>query len=66
MRIAKEEIIGKYAVVNTKDRRTWILTDNPREAVWESNRVPDRKPVNLCGDREFYKDEKGQWRSQII
>jgi len=66
MRVRKEEIIGKYLVTDTKDGRYKMFTDNPREAVWESNRYPNRIPVNLCGDREFYKDENGIWRSKPL
>lgn len=66
MRGLKEIIVGKYRVFDTKYKRNVMLTDNPREAVWESNRLPHRKPVNICGDRRFYKDEEGQWRQEQI
>ena len=54
MRALKDKIIGKYAIVSSNDNRCRTLTDNPREAVWYSNTYPDRYPINICGDREFY------------
>ena len=66
MRALKEQIIGKYAIINSKDSRLRTLTDNPREAVWYSNTYPNREPINICGDREFYKDEQGLWKQRPI
>jgi hypothetical protein len=60
-----EEIIGKYKVIDfTKPNMpSSMLTDNPREAVWEANKFPDRRKIeNICGEREFYKDENGKYR----
>lgn len=63
----KERIIGKYAVITTKTsgrgaQESTILTDNPIEAIWEANRLPNRVIQNICGEREFYKDENGKYK----
>lgn len=56
-----EKIIGKYKVVDYSkpNQPSSMLTDNPREAVWEANRRPNRVIVNICGEKEFYQDEAG-------
>lgn len=61
--MAIERIIGKYKVVDyTRPNMPYsILTDNPREAVWEANKLPNREIVNICGERSFYKDDAGKW-----
>lgn len=60
----EEKIIGKYKVTDyTKPNQTnTILTDNPLEAMWEANRRPNRVIENICGEREFYKDENGKYK----
>lgn len=59
-----EEIIGKYKVVDYSkpNMPNSMLTDNPLEAMWEANRFPNREIENICGEREFYKDETGRYR----
>ena len=59
-----EEIIGKYKVVDYSkpNKPSSMLTDNPREAVWEANKFPHREIENICGEREFYKDENGKYK----
>lgn len=60
-----EEIIGKYKVIDfTKPNMpSSMLTDNPLEAVWEANKFPGRRKIeNICGEREFYKDETGKYK----
>ena len=59
-----EPIIGKYKVIDyTKPNMpNSMLTDNPLEAMWEANRRPNRVIENICGEREFYKDETGRYR----
>ena len=42
-----------------------MLTDNPREAVWEANKSPLREIENICGERDFYKDDTGRWHSIV-
>lgn len=56
-----ENIIGKYKVIdyNRPNKPSTMLTDNPREAVWEANRRPNRVIENICGEKEFYQDETG-------
>lgn len=63
MYYGNEEVIGKYKVVDyTKPNQpNTLITDNPREAVWEANRRPNREIVNVCGERNFYKDSNGKW-----
>lgn len=58
-----DKIIGKYKVIDyTKPSQpNFILTDNPREAVWEANRRPTREIVNICGEREFYIGDDGKY-----
>lgn len=56
------KIIGKYEVVSFQHEHPHtMLTDNPREAIWEANKYPMNVIMNICGDKEFYKD-KGAWR----
>lgn len=57
-------IIGKYKVIDyTKPNMpNSMLTDNAIEAMWEANRFPNRVIENICGEREFYKDETGRYR----
>lgn len=59
-----EPIIGKYKVIDyTKPNMpNSMLTDNAIEAMWEANRFPNRVIENICGEREFYKDETGRYR----
>lgn len=59
-----EHIIGKYKVVDYSkpNMPNSMLTDNPLEAMWEANRFPNREIENICGEREFYKDETGRYR----
>lgn len=62
------QIIGKYVVTDqvVGNRYIHLVTDNPREAIWEANKFPDRRTVeNLRGDREFYK-ESGRWKQREI
>lgn len=65
MYYGNEEVIGKYKVVDyTKPNQpNTLITDNPREAVWEANRRPNREIVNVCGERNFYKDSDGKWHT---
>ena len=58
-------MIGKYLVYTPGNRykKDQILTDNPREAVWEANRIPGRMIKNICGEKQFYQDE-GRWRTK--
>lgn len=61
-------IKGKYKVhiPSDDDRRgETIITDNPREAVWEANKSTDRTIENVCGEKEFY-IEDGKWHSRPI
>ena len=44
-----EKIIGKYLVYLPGDKRHGMLTDNPREAVWEANKTPGKEIKNICG-----------------
>lgn len=55
------EIIGKYKVVDTRAKKQLgtIVTDNHLEAILEANKSQFRTIVNVCGDKNFYKDEKG-------
>lgn len=60
-----DEIIeGKYLVRrHMRVHSRTVLTDNPREAIWEANKDPDNCTItNLCGDKEFYREDKGAWR----
>lgn len=59
-----EHIIGKYKVVDYSkpNMPNSMLTDNPLEAMWEANRFPNREIENICGEREFYKDENGKYK----
>ena len=59
-----EQIIGKYKVVeySKPNKPNSMLTDNPLEAVWEANKFPHREIENICGEREFYKDENGKYK----
>jgi hypothetical protein len=59
-----EHIIGKYKVVDYSkpNMPNSMLTDNPLEAMWEANRFHNREIENICGEREFYKDETGRYR----
>jgi hypothetical protein len=59
-----EQIIGKYKVVDySKPKQpNSIFTDNPIEAMWEANKRPTRVIENICGEREFYKDESGKYK----
>lgn len=65
------DYIGKYALLEThyaKSRKENVdvpvlYTDNCREVVWYANSASDVcTPVNICGERDFYKDE-GKWHS---
>ena len=64
------DYIGKYTVFESKVLRSGketqvplLYTDNCREAVWYANKAPDRNtPVNVCGERDFYKFED-KWHS---
>lgn len=67
-----EKIIGKYSVVqartfltNDKEVQTPVLhTDNCREAIWVANQDPiNQTPINICGERDFYKGKDGKWHS---
>lgn len=59
-----EDIIGKYKVVDYRNPKkpSIMLTDNPIEAMWEANKQPTRVIENVCGERQFYKDETGRYR----
>lgn len=59
-----ERIIGKYKVVDyaKPNMPNSMLTDNPLEAMWEANKFPTRVIENICGEREFYKDENGKYK----
>lgn len=60
-----EHIIGKYKVTDyTHKKRPYkMITDNPLEAMWEANKNPSVRVIeNICGEREFYKDETGRYR----
>lgn len=63
----KDEIIGKYKIIDyTRPKQpSTMLTDNPREAVWEANKSPNRVIENICGERDFYKDDTGRWHSIV-
>lgn len=63
MRKVHERIIGKYKIIDpsTLERDMTMLTDNPREAIWEANKNPYRTIVNICGEREIRKED-GKWR----
>lgn len=67
-----EQIIGKYKVIESRqlkysDRTVNIpvlTTDNHREAVWFANKDPKHlTPTHICGERDFYQDDEGKWRS---
>lgn len=60
----KEKIIGKYIVEDyTKPKQVnRMATDNAIEAMWEANKFPKRRIINVCGEREFYQDETGKYR----
>ncbi len=56
-------IVGKYKVQYPGVKGTHtnsMYTDNPREAVWEANKL-NGTPINISGDRDFYNDGK-RWR----
>ena len=59
----EERIIGKYKVICNGDTNQphTIVTDNPLEAVWEANKSPERKIINVCGEREIYL-ENGEYK----
>ena len=60
-----ERIIGKYKVVDFSkpNMNNTMLTDNPSEAIWEANKFPKTRRIeNICGEREFYRDETGKYR----
>lgn len=59
-----EHIIGKYKVVDYSkpNMPNSMLTDNPLEAMWEANKFPNRVIENICGEREFYKDENDKYK----
>lgn len=62
------KIKGKYRVnlpTTNGYKAETIITDNPREAVWEANKLPGRTVENICGEREFY-IEDGKWHSRPI
>ena len=64
-----EQILGKYKVIDytRPNMPSTIVTDNAREAVWEANRKPDKRRIeNVCGEKEFYRDEEGKWKSHYI
>lgn len=70
--IEPEKIIGKYKVIESKQLKTSkriveipvLTTDNPREAVWIANKDPEHlTPTHICGERDFYRDDDGLWRS---
>lgn len=66
-----EPIIGKYRVIETKLLKNGnyidhpvLTTDNFREAVWVANKDPEHlTPTHICGERDFYQDGDGLWRS---
>ena len=67
-----EPIIGKYKVIESKQLKTSskvvhipvLTTDNAREAVWTANKDPEHlTPTHICGERDFYQDDEGKWRS---
>ena len=67
-----DEIIGKYIVLENDNSKRFhktlhtpvVKTDNCREAVWTANQAPDlMTPMNICGERDFYKGEDGKWHS---
>lgn len=60
----EDRIIGKYVVEdhNKPKMVSKLVTDNPLEAVWEANRRPNRVIVNVCGEKQFYKDENGKYK----
>lgn len=67
-----EPIIGKYKVIESRQLKTSskiinipvLTTDNCREAVWIANKDPEHlTPVHICGERDFYQDDEGKWRS---
>ena len=58
----KKRIKGKYRVYDGRGSVEHpILTDNPREALWEANKFPWMEIKNICGERQFYK-ENGRWK----
>lgn len=70
--IEPEKIIGKYKVIESRQLKTSnrivevpvLTTDNPREAVWIANKDPEHlTPTHICGERDFYRDDDGLWRS---
>lgn len=66
MKGTKENMIGKYCVIDYSHKiPSKLLTDNPREAMWEANKSNTRGIINICGDREFYHDGE-RWRIQPI
>lgn len=59
------DIIGKYKVSFHKSHsiNDGMFTDNPLEAMWEANKDPQNRVIeNICGERQFYKDETGRYR----
>ena len=66
-----EPIIGKYRVLETKKLKNGktisspvLTTDNHREATWIANKDPKHlTPTHICGERDFYQDDEGNWRS---
>jgi len=62
------KIKGKYEVHIPSDggrKSETIITDNPREAVWEANKSANRTIENVCGEKEFYFDDN-KWHSRPI
>jgi len=63
-------IKGKYLVTRkfANYSTSWQMhTDNAREAVYEANKAPGSTTINnICGEKEFYRDETGRWRSRFI
>ena len=67
-----DEIIGKYIVIENDTSHRYhstlhtpvVKTDNCREAVWTANKDPNGLiPKNICGERDFYKGDDGNWHS---
>lgn len=64
MVVGGEEIIGKYLVTDytRPNMPSRMYTDNAIEAMWEANRRPNRVITNICGERQFYKDENNKYK----
>lgn len=64
MLVGGEEIIGKYLVIDytRPNMPSKMYTDNAIEAAWVANRRPNSVITNICGERQFYKDENGKYK----